>query len=188
MTAWYERRWLCAYAMVLAMGITAMRAHAAGPVALRVDNLKTPLGLDDAKPSFSWQLDDPTHGAKQTAYAVQVATSAEGLRAGKADVWDRAGAWARCRDQRAVCGIGTQGEHALLVAGDGVGRERKGICVERAGVVGDGLVSEEWRAGWIGYETAEEAAVRHAPAQWIASPDPGQAAANGEERLRFARQ
>ncbi len=88
MTAWYERRWLCAYAMVLAMGITAMRAHAAGPVALRVDNLKTPLGLDDAKPSFSWQLDDPTHGAKQTAYAVQVATSAEGLRAGKADVWD----------------------------------------------------------------------------------------------------
>ena len=28
-----------------------------------------------------------------------------------------------------------------------------------------------WHAEWIGYETPEEAAVRHAPAQWIASPD-----------------
>ena len=27
------------------------------------------------------------------------------------------------------------------------------------------------RQAWIGYETAEEAAVRHAPAMWITSPD-----------------
>jgi alpha-L-rhamnosidase len=35
-----------------------------------------------------------------------------------------------------------------------------------------GLMKQEnWRAQWIGYETAEEDAVRHAPAIWIANPD-----------------
>ena len=33
------------------------------------------------------------------------------------------------------------------------------------------LKQDAWRGGWIGYETAEEAAVRHAPAEWITSPD-----------------
>ena len=29
-----------------------------GPVELRVDNLRTPLGIDDPTPQFSWQLKD----------------------------------------------------------------------------------------------------------------------------------
>lgn len=33
------------------------------------------------------------------------------------------------------------------------------------------MKQERWRAQWIGYETAEEVAVRHAPAAWIASGD-----------------
>ena len=33
------------------------------------------------------------------------------------------------------------------------------------------LKQENWRAEWIGYETAEEDAVRHAAAIWIANPD-----------------
>ena len=33
------------------------------------------------------------------------------------------------------------------------------------------MTRKHWRAQWIGYETAEEAAVRHAPAAWIANPD-----------------
>ena len=45
-----------------------------GPVELRVDDLKTPLGIDDPTPRFSWQLQDPARGAKQTAYEVQVAS------------------------------------------------------------------------------------------------------------------
>ena len=38
---------------------------------------------------------------------------------------------------------------------------------------------DAWKAQWIGYETTEEAAVRQAPAQWIASPE---AAALGKEK------
>ena len=44
------------------------------------------------------------------------------------------------------------------------------------------LKQENWRAQWIGYETAEEAAVRHAPAVWIVSPD-----AQGLARAKKAR-
>ena len=55
---------------------------------LRVDNLKNPLGIDDATPKFSWQLRDAERGAKQTAYEVLVASSPELLAQGKADVWD----------------------------------------------------------------------------------------------------
>src|SRR3954452_7994834 len=60
---------------------------ARGPVELRVDNLRTPLGIDDPAPSFSWQLRDPAQGARQSAYQVDVASTAAGLSQGKADVW-----------------------------------------------------------------------------------------------------
>ncbi len=60
---------------------------ARGPVELRVDNLKTPLGIDDPAPRFSWQLRDPATGARQTAYEVMVASTTAALTQGKADVW-----------------------------------------------------------------------------------------------------
>ena len=78
----------------LVLGAAAVPAFAqqtaatAGPVELRVDNLKTPLGIDDPAPKFSWQLRDAARGAKQTAYEVLVASSPELLAQGKADVWN----------------------------------------------------------------------------------------------------
>src|SRR5947209_2736445 len=60
--------------------------HPMGAMELRVDNLSTPLGIDDPAPSFSWQMNDPARGARQTAYEVRVATSPQ-LLATKADVW-----------------------------------------------------------------------------------------------------
>ena len=60
---------------------------ARGPVELRVDNLKTPLGIDDPAPRFSWQLRDPARGARQAAYEVMVASTSAALTQGKADVW-----------------------------------------------------------------------------------------------------
>ena len=44
----------------IALPLAGLEAQAcAGPVELRVDNLKTPLGIDDPAPRFSWQLHDP---------------------------------------------------------------------------------------------------------------------------------
>jgi len=70
------------------MALAAQAPAFTGPVELRVDNLKTPLGIDDMAPRFSWQLQDPARGAKQTAYEVLVATRAELLTQGNADVWE----------------------------------------------------------------------------------------------------
>ncbi len=60
---------------------------ARGPVELRVDNLKTPLGIDDLAPRFSWQPGDSAQGARQTAYELMVASTPGALAQGKADVW-----------------------------------------------------------------------------------------------------
>src|SRR6266700_485448 len=60
---------------------------ARGPLELHVDNLRTPMGIDDPAPRFSWQLRDSVQGARQTAYQVDVASSAAGLTKDKADVW-----------------------------------------------------------------------------------------------------
>jgi len=70
------------------MAQSGVAATEAGPVELRVDDLATPLGIDDPRPRFSWQLQDPSRGAKQTAYEVLVASSPELSSQGKADVWD----------------------------------------------------------------------------------------------------
>ncbi len=47
-----------------ASGFGAVTSGAPGPVDLRVDNLVTPLGIDDPAPSFSWELRDPSAAGK----------------------------------------------------------------------------------------------------------------------------
>jgi alpha-L-rhamnosidase len=168
-------RWI-ALGLVLgaaALPLTALKAQAlAGPVELRADGLKTPLGLDDPAPRLSWQLRDPARGAKQTAFEVLVASKAELLRQGKADVWDSGR---------------VESDQSLNVAYKGpavAAGTRYFWCVKVWDAAGKpyaaseiswwetGLLKQDaWRAQWVGYETAEEAAVRHAPAVWIVSPD-----------------
>ncbi len=146
-----------------------------GPVALRVDNLKSPLGIDDQAPSFSWQLQDPARGAKQSAYEVLVASREDLLRQGKADIWDS----------------------GRVASGESLNVHYKGPAIAAStrtfwrvktwNAAGEPYTASEiswwetglktWHAQWIGFETAEEEAVRHAPAAWITSPDvklPGQ--------------
>jgi hypothetical protein len=75
---------------VFSLGFLPIMTHAQaarGPVALRVDNLTNPLGIDDPAPLFSWRLRDPAAGARQTAYEVTVASTAAQLSQGKADEW-----------------------------------------------------------------------------------------------------
>ncbi len=147
-------------------------ATTAGPVELRVDNLKNPLGIDDATPNFSWQLRDAEHGAKQTAYEVLVASSPELLAQGRADVWNsgrvasgqslnvRYGGPALKPSTRYSWGV-------KLWGADGKAYAASETAWWETGLMGQ----DAWKAQWIGYETPEEATVRHAPAEWIANPD-----------------
>jgi alpha-L-rhamnosidase len=163
------------------------QAVQAGPTELRVDDLKTPLGIDDAAPRFSWQLHDPQRGARQTAYEVLVASSAESLQKGNADVWDsgkvdsdqslnvRYSGPAVTPSKRYFWRVKIWGAGGSLYPESDVAWWETGL-----------LKREAWQAKWIRYETAEEAAVRGAPAIWIAHPGAaGLAAKNGDEQ-RFA--
>lgn len=60
----------------------------ASPVRLRCEHLENPLGVEAAAPHLSWQSDNTERNWKQAAYQVLVATSEEGLQAGRADIWD----------------------------------------------------------------------------------------------------
>jgi alpha-L-rhamnosidase len=168
-------------------GLAAQQpSNAAGPVALEVDNLKAPLGIDDLAPRFSWQVHDPARGAMQTAYEVQVASSADLLLAGKPDVWDSGR---------------VESDHSIDVpyAGPALSASTryfwrvklwstagKPYAASETSWWETGLMSQDaWRAKWIGYETPEEAAVRHAGAEWIANPDAKSPEVQKESEQRF---
>ncbi len=58
------------------------------PGHLQCESMAEPLGIDLTHPRLSWQLQDSRRGARQTAYEVRVASSAESLAQDHADVWD----------------------------------------------------------------------------------------------------
>ena len=180
-------RWM-AWEMVLSAAALLARAVVpVGPVELRVDDLKTPLGIDDPAPRLSWQLQDPARGAKQTAYEVLVASRAELLQTGQTDVWDSG----RIESGKS---LNVRYGGPAVIAGT-----RYFWRVKLWGAAGEpyaesetswwetGLKKQEnWRAQWIGYETAEEDAVRHAPAIWIVNPDAQVAAVEKGAEQTFA--
>ncbi len=55
---------------------------------LRCEYLVDPLGIDETAPRLSWGLETPRRGARQLAYRIRVASTAERLAAGEADRWD----------------------------------------------------------------------------------------------------
>jgi alpha-L-rhamnosidase len=61
---------------------------AASPTNLRCEFRNAPQGIDATKPRLSWNMTSDKRGARQTAYQVLVATSADKLTEGAADLWD----------------------------------------------------------------------------------------------------
>ncbi len=57
-------------------------------VCLRCEYLVNPLGIGELKPRLSWNLESQRRGACQTAWRIRVASSAQRLARGDADLWD----------------------------------------------------------------------------------------------------
>lgn len=55
---------------------------------LRCETINQPVGIQTATPRLSWKLRSTENNTTQTAYRVQVASSAEKLAADEADLWD----------------------------------------------------------------------------------------------------
>jgi alpha-L-rhamnosidase len=58
------------------------------PTQPRCEYQTNPLGLQEARPRFFWIVQDPVRGARQGAYQVLVASTAENLHADRGDLWD----------------------------------------------------------------------------------------------------
>ena len=169
--------------------LTCLPAIAApGPAKLRVDNLTNPLGIDDPAPKFSWQLEDPARGAKQTAFRIDLFAGIAGYPDTKFAFWssDRVASNQSLNVRYSgpalkpftryywrVTVWGADGKPYPYI--EPTTPDNEPAWFET------GLITQDaWKAQWIGYETTEEAAVRHAPAEWIVSPD---AATLGEEKI-----
>lgn len=167
---------------------SAMAIGQAGPVHLQVDNLDQPLGIDDGTPRFSWQLEDGTRGARQTAYRMLVATRAELLADGKGDVWDSGKVESGRSLNVKYAGPAVKPSTRYWWRVEVWGTDGKAYPASAAEWWETGLLNRgAWRGEWIGWETREEAAVREAPAKWIGNPDvfPGTAKPNSEQILAY---
>lgn len=159
----------------------------AGPTALQVNNLVTPLGIDDPTPMFSWQVRDPIPGARQTAYQIQVASTSASLASGKADIWDSSRITSsqslNIRYQGPALTASTRYFWRVLLW-DAAGKQYSQTL---SSWWETGLMTQDaWRANWIGYDTPEESAVRNANAVWIANPDTNSLAQEKSSEEHFA--
>ena len=65
-----------------------MTTPALTPVDLRCEYRTAPEGIDETHPRLTWSLEAPGRGARQTAYRIRVAESAQALDAGADLLWD----------------------------------------------------------------------------------------------------
>ena len=78
------------------------------PFGLRVNDVVNPVGTG-ATVFFGWQVDDPDLNEVQARYQILVATSAELLAKGKADVWDSGETVGRAQNHVPFAGAPLQG-------------------------------------------------------------------------------
>ncbi|HKS41379.1 MAG TPA: glycoside hydrolase family 78 protein [Blastocatellia bacterium] len=66
----------------------AQRSSHLAVVSLRCEYLVSPMAIETREPRLSWAIESATRGAKQTAYHLIVAGSANELAASRGDLWD----------------------------------------------------------------------------------------------------
>ncbi|MBI5380355.1 MAG: alpha-L-rhamnosidase N-terminal domain-containing protein, partial [Opitutae bacterium] len=125
------------------------------PYDLRVENLIEPAAVPTASPRFSWKLpSEPDPAATQSAYQLQLATTAELLKKNAPDLWDSG----RIPSERTW--IVAYGGPSLRAGGTYYWRVRLWTKSERSSHwsptarFGVGLLEEkDWCAHWISHTT-----------------------------------
>ena len=119
--------------------------------ALTCEFLTNPRGIETSAPRLSWVIDSDQRDVVQSAYRIEVASSAEKLAAGEADLWDSgrvasdqshlvpyAGATLASR-QSAFWRVTVWGGESPMARSEGLATWEMGL-----------LQPTDWRASWIG--------------------------------------
>src|SRR4051812_7250867 len=134
--------------------------------ALMVDLLSEPIGLDNARPVFSWKIRDTSDGARQTAYQIRV-TTANAERA-TALVWDSGRVASAQSTGIPYSGTPLQASRRYFWTVESWDQGGKPYPVSGVASWETGLLnSGAWRSDWIGYEQPEDKSIRESGAQWI---------------------
>jgi alpha-L-rhamnosidase len=167
---------LSAAASLPAQSPRGARSSVDAPRSLTTDRLPTPLGIDSPQPEFAWKLVDARSGAKQSAYDVQVASSAAKLVAGKPDVWDSGHVKSDASVGVKYSGPALKPETRYFWRVLAWDKDEKPYPPSAPSWWETGLADStgatSWgNAQWIGYEDPEHRAVREADAAWIMHPN-----------------
>ena len=122
------------------------------PAHLTCDSLDHPLGIDSSQPLLSWQLQDAGFAARQTAYRIEVATKPAMLSGGKPDVWD-SGRVVSDKSFGVVYGgpeLAASTRYYWRV--EVWDKDGKPYPASEVSWWETGLLKENWKAQWIGYE------------------------------------
>ncbi|MBP1994535.1 alpha-L-rhamnosidase [Paenibacillus eucommiae] len=114
---------------------------------LRVNELSSPMGIDERSLVFSWQISSSLRGARQLFYRVLIASDEARLQQNKADIWD-SGKTAGNSQQVLYEGPHLKGHtrywwKVMIWNGQDVQSES---AIE---IFDTGLFKEDWQAAWI---------------------------------------
>jgi len=144
------------------------------PRKLRCEYKENPLGIDVLKPRLSWQLNDTSRGAYQTAYQILVASDLTMLKKEKGDVWD-----SRKRESKQSVLVPYEGpeltsrQKCYWKVRTWDQNDRPSSWSEPASWEMGLLSSADWKASWVGMDLiAEEQALRKY-GHWITHPGQG---------------
>lgn len=149
------------------MVVSAAATASAVPVHLRCEYLVNPLGIDQRAPNLSWQSGNSERNWKQSAYQILVASSAEQLAAGNADVWDSGRKPSDESVGIAYAGPTLESRHRYywkVRVWDSAGQVSE--STEPAWWEMGLLHPEDWKAKWIRWDNTEDPADRK-DIRWI---------------------
>ncbi|HKD47885.1 MAG TPA: family 78 glycoside hydrolase catalytic domain [Rhizomicrobium sp.] len=152
---------------------------------LMAENVSGPIGVQLAEVRLSWRLETDKRGTLQSAYQVQVASSAGNLRAGNFDLWDSGR-------------IGSDQSFDIVYRGNPlVSRQRahwqvkvwdnhKRVATSAPAFWEMGLLSpSDWTGKWLAAEDAEMRGDREVGLTWLAGDRPA-GKTTRQFRLNFA--
>lgn len=141
---------LFAAVLVCSQGAAAPASSDLVAAQLRCEYLMEPAGIDAASPRLSWVLESETRGRAQSAYRIRVASTAELLAGGGADLWDSGKVASSEQNQVAYAGAALASHQRCYWAvqvwdESGAAGAWSGASQWTMGVV----KPEDWRASWI---------------------------------------